>query len=195
MIDPSALDLGDLGEEKPLHRETFGWFGTRIRVHPSASEAVLVDFVDKAEDINLPDNPEDLKDDPESRRKMFAAFGEVKNFVRRMIHPEDFETFWTTGVEHGYGLMDFMGVSYKLLELVSGHPSPAPVDSSTTRRATQPKSAADSSQPGEDDSSNLPLSEVQRRVKAKFEQAGRPDFALMVLESAEHDTLQGQKAS
>jgi hypothetical protein len=147
------VSLGELGQARAPSEETFGWFGTQMRVHPDLSDAAMVDAADAAETITDLDGA--------------AALRLVKKFLREVVHPEDFDQFWTIGRANRQSVEDFSTVAATLIEAVTGRPTQRPAGSSAGPGATAPNFADDS------------YSRVMRRLD------GRPDLQLMVLEARE----------
>lgn len=179
--------LGELGgtdrsvsPRKPIQ---FTYFGVPLRTHPSLTELTFVDAQMQVEGlmITLPDGV-DLND-PETHTAETTAIllGEVlpliRDFLRRAIHPDDFDLFWRTAMDKGQNTVDLMGLFMQLCGEAAARPTRPSSGSSTGRRSTKKKSGRGGS----------------LRVKRRYEKRGRPDLAEMVLIKMEHD--QGVRAS
>jgi hypothetical protein len=142
-------DLGDLskGMGQPRKLPTFVWFGERRRIHPGVTELSLTDFFEKAESIDLGDSGYDPNDPetwtPEVTDKIRKALPMVKDLVREMVHPDDFEEVWRVGREAGVDSTGFMSLSMSIITGVTDRPTgPQPVSSSGQRRTSR-KSGGD----------------------------------------------------
>jgi len=125
--------IGELGREHDAGVVLkFGYFGSRLRVHPDACELDYLDYLGAAAKI----------DDSEERE----GFDLTMDFLRKQIHPDDFDEFWALSRKNKQGLQDIMQTSQTILEATSGFPSEQPPDSSppsptpTTRRTPSKKS-------------------------------------------------------
>lgn len=122
--------IGDFGEAQPELDATFGYFGEKIRVNPTMNELDMFDFVESAKDMD------DM--DPE-------AIVAVKNYLRGMIHPDDFDRFWLTAKKNRQGMEDLFKLTQKIVEKVADRPTKSPSSSSSGRRKTGRKSKQGSS--------------------------------------------------
>jgi hypothetical protein len=147
---PGGSDLGELGVEHEDVDITFRYFGDTIRVNPQLSEFVLVEFMDQAAGLD--------QDDP-------RAVTMTKEFVRALVHEDDFDVFWAIARKHRQNSQDLQAMAVKIMEAVSGRPTGPPSGSANGRSATNGNSRADSSDP------------VLDRL------AGRPDLQLAVVQA------------
>lgn len=143
-------DFGELGVPHARDADTFGWFGNQMRVGPGFSELRLIDFLDKAGEIDEEDE--------------VAAMKALQSFLRSIVHPEDWPIFWAAALDNGQGIEDLMGVVRKLTEGLTNRPTRRRAGSSPGRRGTGANSKADSSS----------------RVIRQLEREGRADLALVV---------------
>jgi hypothetical protein len=178
------IDVGDLsGDEVEPIIATFGYFGDTYRVNPNLTETMVVDLLEAGESIGV--------EDP---RQLVAA----KQYVRDHIHPDDFDDFWATAVEHRQGVQAVIKVCWKILEQVTARPTTPPSDSSDGRRDTPTNSPVGASGPVIE-STAVPaqppvggnLSDVAEHFITKFESQGRPDLALQVVLAKETREARG----
>jgi hypothetical protein len=100
--------LGDFGTIKPKVVDTFGWFGTEVRVNPALSDLVLMDFADEAKDLD--------ENSPE-------ALGFVKRQMRLVIDPQDFDAFWSAAIANRQDSVDLMTVMKRIIESTAKRPT------------------------------------------------------------------------
>jgi hypothetical protein len=167
VAEGKLLDLGSLGqiEEVPEAADwpeipKFPWFGVQIRVHPSISDTALIDMIEIHGELD-PSKPED------SVRAAIA----VKDFVRSVIHPADFEDFWKLGKANGYSTEKFAETCGMIIEQVTGDPTQESDDSSRGDSSTVTKLTGVSS---------------SEAIQAELEQEGRPDLAEFFLLAREN---------
>jgi hypothetical protein len=147
--------LGDFGSVRDVpERDTFGWFGTEVRLHPSFGELVFTDWVEEHGNLEETDT-----------RSLTAT----KTLMRRMIDPEDFDSFWALAVKHRQGSADLLKLLQAVVESVTERPTQSPAVSSVGPVSTVPRSGDDLSSP----------------VIARLEGQGRPDLALVHVQAAE----------
>jgi hypothetical protein len=146
----ATLDLGDLGKEpkEPAEQDDFPWFGQTVRISPGATDLALIDFVEAAGHLDEND---------------IAAGGAVKDFIRGLIDPEDFDMFWKLARTNGLGFEDIANVSHRIIEQVTSRPTGQSSDSSAGLTVIGKSSTDDS------------YSEVQGRL----ERSGRADLSLV----------------
>lgn len=118
-----VIDLGEIGGGNVREPVTasFRYFGEEYRVNPDLSELDVIDFLEGADLIE--------ENDPQSIVMM-------KSFVRRNLHPDDFEDFWETVRERRQTIQEVMSLMWKLIEGVSGNPTGQPSGSSAGRPVT-----------------------------------------------------------
>lgn len=158
----NVINLGKYGHAEEVPDEgqwpepaRFPWFGVEVRVNPTLTDTALVDMLEKNGEL----------DDKDPR----AAIA-VKEFIREVIHPADFDDFWKLGKMHGYSTMEFADVAATIIQVVTGDPTQGSSGSSATQLPTATKSPGDSySQTIED-----------------LEGEGRPDLAEFFLLAREH---------
>jgi hypothetical protein len=113
--------IGSLGRKREPLDMDFDYFGETIRIHPYATDEVELDFIDAGRDIDV-DSLTDLdfaefesKSEAEQTR-ILATLGKaqragylaIMNALRKLIHPDDFETYRRLGAEHGQQVRDRM---------------------------------------------------------------------------------------
>lgn len=157
--------LGQLGTRKDTLEVTFGYFDLEgVRVNPGLSEIAVLDFMEAAAGIDLPADGDLKNPTPQMRAAALRALPLVKNFLREVIHPGDFDAVWAAAKRERQDTQDLMQLAMTLIEKVANRPTGRRPGSSGTPRKTGRKSAAGSSS----------------RVIRRLEKAGRPDLALMV---------------
>lgn len=125
-------NLGSLGTERPqAEPNEFGWFTTTIRTNPGITDLVLADFMETATAIDM-DNAEQAA----------ASLGLIKQFLRDMIHPDDFDRFWFTAKQHGQGIEDLLGVAKAIIAEASSRPTMLPSVSTDGQPRTPENSAS-----------------------------------------------------
>lgn len=147
------VSLGTFGVPRAIDDETFTYFDVEIRAHPTLSDLAMHDFMERAAHI---DNA-----DP-------AAWTLVKDFIRELVHPEDFDKFWFLARQNRQNTDDLMALAKGLYSAVVGRPTTRPSASPRGRSRTKRKSPAGSSSP----------------VIARL--AGRGDLQLAVVQAQEH---------
>lgn len=147
--DLTPADAPDTAEEI-----TFGYFGADIRVHPEFGELVFNDWASEFGDLK-PDDPKALQ--------------ATKVLMRELVHPDDFDAFWTLARRHKQSSEDLSKVFAAVLEAMADRPTGRPFSSSPGPTSTAPSYAAASS----------------LRVMDRLEAEGRPDLALVVARAQE----------
>lgn len=134
-----------------------GYYGTDIRVvlDPISLELAFEEFMDVASGLEGVDDP--------------RSFAVVRQFLRLMIHPDDFNTFWRLVRTNRQDTTRQMEFGKWLMEELSGHPIVQQSGSAPGLLGTLPNSGDDAS------------SRVQERLEAQ----GRPDLALVVVNHRE----------
>lgn len=141
VADGNLLNIGTFGQiPEPPEGDAwpevpkFPWFGAEIRVNPNLSDTAIADFLESIGDME--------DDDPK-------AIIVVKNFVRAVIHGDDFNDFWTLGKRNGYSMNDFSGAAGEIITAVTGDPTNGSADSSAGPSGTDTKSTVVSSKPAD----------------------------------------------
>lgn len=149
------LDIGKFGHIADVPDEDawpeprkLPWFGTEIRTHPLLTDTALVDLLEKSGEL----------DDRDPRAAIV-----VKQFIRDVIHPDDFDDFWKLGKAHGYSTLEFAEVAARIIEAVTGDPTQESSDSSSGQLPTATRS------PG--------VSSKLTRTIEELEDDGRADLA------------------
>lgn len=197
-----ARSIGDLGvRREPVDLE-FRYFGTVIRVHPAASDTVELEFLDVGRDINL----DALQDtdlgqlDDDQAMAALAAMGQavragyllIKGSLQQVIHPDDWQTYWSLAKANGQRIADLMAdlkrITAAVVEADTGFPTMPPSASAGGRESTPQRfAAASSSAPGR------PASDAD---KALAMLRGRPDLQEFVVmaQEAEADRIRQQNS-
>lgn len=121
-----TVHIGELGQERPQIDADFLWFGTRIRVHPDASDLAYTEFLAIARDVKMDDDGGQPAPGMEQK-----AASVVDDMLRGQIHPEDWGTFYRLAKENRQTVLDLMALSQRILSAVSGFPTGRPSDSPT----------------------------------------------------------------
>lgn len=165
VVEGKILDLGEYGhvEDMPAQGQwpepvKFPWFGVEVRVNPTLTDTALIDLLEEVGDLDAADP---------------RAAVAVKQFVREVIHADDFADFWKLGKAHGYSTEQFAEVAGLIVEKVTGDPTRESPDSSNGRLPTATKSTGGSSKLTTED------------MIAELEREGRPDLAEFYLMAKE----------
>lgn len=156
--------LGDFGQAKPQVADTFGWFGETIHVSPNLTDLVLMDFAEQAKGLD--------ENDP-------RAMSFLKDQMRVVIAPDDFDSFWSTAVRNRQDSKDLMAVFKRIIESISERPTVLPSVSSVGQHQGVITYLDASSLLGTPVS---PLGAADRRTIEGM--TGRPDLALVVDKAA-----------
>ena len=159
MVEKILIDGGeDLGVEYDEVEYAFTFFGKEYRTHPEAGELHYLKFMDDASKITEDNEAEGLP--------------LVMNFLRKQIHPDDFDAFYTVAMEKRQKMNDLMNLSNKILAAQSGFPTKQPSDSRATRRSAARNSKGGSSSAG---TRRAPAKRAPTKVPALALLKGRPD--------------------
>jgi hypothetical protein len=110
--------LGEFGQIREQTTDVFGYFTEDIRVNPDLSELDVLDFMEAAAEID--------EEDP-------AAVKILKNFLRSLLHADDFDRFWELSRTNRQSVADLMTVAKAIVEAVAKRPTSVPSDSSVGR--------------------------------------------------------------
>ncbi len=106
--------LGSFGRKREPLDLDFDFFGETIRVHPMSSDLVELDFLEKAQSLDLADLDLTAELTPENMARMSQAARVAADMamgsVRQIIHPDDWELFKATAIANGQNLQDLMEV-------------------------------------------------------------------------------------
>lgn len=153
--------IGQLGTRREPLDLDFTYFGATVRVHPQASDTVELEFLDAGKDLDLSalEGVDLAKLDETESEKVIAAASAVskavaagyrliKGSLRRVIHPDDFDTYWRLAVENGQQIRDLMAdlkrITAAVVEAETGFPT-TPPSASQPGPATTPAKSADGS--------------------------------------------------
>jgi hypothetical protein len=166
VANSKVLDLGGFGhvEEMPAEGNwpepaKFPWFGVEVRVNPTLTDTALVDLIEESGGLD--------DKDP-------SALLVIKQFIRQVIHADDFDDFWKLGKAHGYSTLQFAEVAARIIEAVTGDPTQESPASSATPLPTATNFPGASSKPTHTD------------LIERLEKEGRPDLAEFFLLAQEH---------
>jgi len=121
-----TVHIGTLGTTRAAIDADFDWFGTRIRVHPDASDLAYTDFLTIARDIKV----DEVTGQPQPGMEQRAAAA-VDDMLTGVIHPDDVGEFMRIAKANRQQLMDLMMVSQQIVGSLSGFPTGQPSDSRT----------------------------------------------------------------
>lgn len=190
-------NIGTLGKARdPLDLE-FTYFGSTIRVHPQATDAVELEFLQAGRDIDMSalEGVDLSKVDAVEPEKLQAALRAMSQAVqagmravdtalRRLVHPDDFALYWRLGMEHGQQIRDRMSdvkfISDAVVEATTDFPHGLRAGSPVGPATTPPGSGDASPSPA-----GPPPTDLERALALE---RGRPDiqeFYLMQAEDAE----------
>jgi hypothetical protein len=185
--------IGTLGRQRePLDLE-FGYFGATIRVHPQATDAVELEFLRAADDVDMSAlDGVDMSTvdavDPERLQAALRALGRaqraahqaVLDALHQLIHPDDFAAYWRLGMEHGQQIRDRMAdvraITTAVVEATTDFPTGRPAGS-------QPGPAT--TPPGSGDASLSPAAPASDLDVALALERGRPDLQEFYVMQAE----------
>ncbi len=132
--------IGSLGRKRqPLDLE-FDYFGQTIRVNPSATDAVELEFIEAGKDIDMAgiedldlSKAETLSDEDQARLLAKASQAQVEMYkatmrsLRDLIHPDDFEAYWRQGRKNGQRIrdmwLDIRAITEAVLEETTDFPT------------------------------------------------------------------------
>src|SRR5664279_5449544 len=148
-----------LGTVREPEDDSFGYYGADVRVHPEFGELVFSGWVGEFGALD--------EDDTASVVKGATA---AQVLMSRVIHADDFDTFWKLTLKNRQTTVDLMGLVSKIVEAQADRPTKQSSDSSAGQKRTRASSKAASSS------------------VARLEAEGRPDLALI------HETALASRA-
>lgn len=128
---------------------TVPYFGAEFRLHPEFGEGTFVDWMEEHGELDV--------DDPKNNVKLTLA---SKRLMRAVIHPDDFDRFWSHAKHHKQGSERLVAFVDFLIGQVTGRPTNAPSDSSPGRETTA--------------SGSRPVSTLRELAQGPL--SGRPDL-------------------
>lgn len=146
--------------------ESFGWFGKNVRISPTLSELDLVDLAEEASAAMS----------EESGLKQLTF---IKDSLRKIVHPGDFDDFWKIAREKKVSLEYLANVQNKVIAYIAKRPT----QSQSSLSGGQAEIATSSVETR--DATVSPLTAMDVRY-AERELQGRPDLRLALLSQAEH---------
>jgi hypothetical protein len=177
-----SRSIGTLGRKRePLDLE-FDYFGTRIRVSPDASDVAELEFLEIARGANLDMrdleglSAAELEDEAKvqdvvrrTNQVIINTYGLIRDKLREMIHPEDFDAYWRLARENRQMVSDLMAdmqaITASVVEASTGFPTMPPADSPPTLASTLQNSGGGSS--------SAPASDTAKALELR---RGRPDL-------------------
>jgi hypothetical protein len=123
--------LGEIGgDPNPDGRaDSFTFGGEERRINPDFSELDIIDFMEKAQQVD--------ENDPK-------AVTMVKDLFRGLVHADDFDGFWAACKKTHQTAESMVKIYSDVLAAMSDRPSKPPSDSSDGRRTTGTTSKEDS---------------------------------------------------
>lgn len=128
--------IGDLGidhsaEEPSAEPDTFGWFGSDIRINrDGATDLAFIDFLEEAVNVG-----------EESAEAVLL----IKGYLRELVDPDDFDEFWRLARRHRQTTRELMLAAAEVVAAVVGRPSQPSSDSPDGRSPTGGRSKDGSS--------------------------------------------------
>ena len=170
--------LGTLGVAKPAIDLDFDWFGHTVRVAEYASDLVELEFLTAAGKISVEDTDNAAAGLGVTVAGASAAVEAVLGSIRRLIHPEDWQTFWDAAIAHGQQLEDLLAVQKAITEAIAEFPTGLRSGSTPGPQSVPSSSAAGSSSPA--------LTQLLDADQALRAWSGRPDLQECVVLNEEH---------
>lgn len=114
--------LGSLGTPHAEIDASFDYFGVVVRVHPSAGDLELIEFMMEAADVDALDQ--------------MRAMASISRYLKGLIHPDDWDVFWRTAKANRQTMDDLMMLGQRIVQDASGFPTQPPTASSGGRTST-----------------------------------------------------------
>jgi len=145
--------LGELsrGPREPVEMD-FPWFRATIRVAPDAGDLSLIDFLEKAEQLDVGDE--------------VGVMLATKEFLKAQIDERDWPQFLALAKQNRQNFQDLLQVAKDITKAVASFPTGRPSDSSDGRPHTEAKSKVGSSSPAV--------------AQAMADLQGRPDLKMFI---------------
>lgn len=162
-----AKDLGIFGTSHEAdEEETFQYFGTPIRINPEASSLDYMDFMEVAASVEYKQG-----DDEATAKANIKAIIAIKDYLRSLIHEDDFDTFWALSKKHRQQLDDLMKLSQDLMAAVTGVPTKESRDSAHGDSSTDSNLKVGSYTPSEEEAFKLleGREDLQRALMLRIE--------------------------
>jgi hypothetical protein len=177
-----SRSIGSLGRKREPLDLNFEYFGATIRVSPDASDVAELEFLEiaRAADLDMRDleglSAAELEDDAKvqdvvrrTNQVIISTYGLIRDKLREMIHPDDFDTYWRLARENRQMVSDLMAdmkaITASVVEASTGFPTTPPSDSPPTLASTLPSSGGGSS--------SAPASDTAKALELR---RGRPDL-------------------
>jgi hypothetical protein len=131
--------LGDFGTRREVQEPvegmeevTFGWFGMEVRLAQHYNQVKLMNLMEAARTVD--------REDP-------MAMVVIKDTLRVLVHPADFNMFWHLAEAEDQEMEDLAKLIQAIFEAMVRRPTQPLPDSSPGQRATPASSPADSPTP------------------------------------------------
>jgi len=177
-----SRSIGTLGRKREPLDLDFEYFGATIRVAPDASDVVELEFLEIARnaDLDMRDleglSAAELEDEAKvqdvvrrTNQVIISTYGLIRDKLRELIHPEDFDTYWRLARANRQMVSDLMAdmkaITASVVEASTGFPTTPPSDSSPTLASTLRSSGGGSS--------SAPASDTAKALELR---RGRPDL-------------------
>lgn len=159
--------IGTLGTLRDAVDLDFEYFGLVIRVNPDTTDLNMWEFLESAAEI-----------DESNAAQSIRAIG---TYLRDLIHPDDWDTFWRASKANRQQLPDLMQTARAITEAVAGFPTGQRSGSSDGQPSTSRKS-------GGGTSSQRRASSRTRQIEADSRAAlsmvvDRPDLKVVVADA------------
>lgn len=141
--------FGDASQPVP-EPDTYLYFGAELRINPQFTDADMFDFVETSGDLK--------EEDP-------AAVKALKDLMRNIFLPEDFDTFWALAKQHGQNIDQRLAVALNIIEALAGRP---------TGRSS-------GSSGGPPNTAVISMADYALAAQRRLEEEGRPDLAVAAL--------------
>lgn len=122
--------LGDFGVVKPEIVQTFGYFGSTLRVNPDLTDLVALDAFKNLSAVNE-ENPEELA-------------GAVDSVLTTLLHRDDVDVLLRLARDNRQSIGDLTALAGAILGALAEVPTKLPSDSSSGGQIIEQKSTDDS---------------------------------------------------
>lgn len=159
--------IGSLGTVRDAVELDFDYFGLVIRVNPDTTDLNMWEFLESASEI-----------DESNATKSIRAIG---TYLRDLIHPDDWHTFWQASKANRQQLPDLMQTARAITEAVAGFPTGRRSDSSGGQPSTSRKSGAG---PSSQRRAGNRARQIETDTRAALSMVeGRPDLKVVVADA------------
>ncbi len=153
-------NLGEFGVTHEPEDYSFSYFGEEVRAHPLIGPLLMDEMMELA--LKVDAEMQDSEGVPTPEAMTFT-----KGFVKKFVHPDDFEKFWHLAMVNRQSQEEVASVGYKVIAALTERPTERPSDSSDGPQPTAPSLK------------DVSYSRVMKRLE------GRPDLQLVVMDVRE----------